>query len=154
MDCVFCAKLHRTEPPDDLVWRFPNSTAYLGPWRFYQGYCVLVCGTHATEMCRLPSDKRRAYLDEMCLLAEAVENAFRPHKLNLESLGNQVPHLHWHVFPRYLDDPHRLQPVWLDLQHAETDEDVRRRLETGRFERTATIEALRQELRRLGAPGS
>ena len=34
--------------------------------------------------------------------------ASRPHKLNYELLGNQVPHLHWHLFPRSPDDPDRL----------------------------------------------
>jgi diadenosine tetraphosphate (Ap4A) HIT family hydrolase len=46
----------------------------------------------------------------------AVEDALRaillPHKINLASLGNQVPHLHWHVIPRFEDDPHFPQPVW------------------------------------------
>jgi diadenosine tetraphosphate (Ap4A) HIT family hydrolase len=28
------------------------------------------------------------------------------------SLGNVVPHLHWHVIPRYADDAHFPAPVW------------------------------------------
>ncbi len=32
--------------------------------------------------------------------------------LNLASFGNVVPHLHWHLIPRYLDDRHFPQPVW------------------------------------------
>ena len=38
--------------------------------------------------------------------------AFRPRKLNYELLGNSVPHLHWHLIPRYSDDPMRTVPVW------------------------------------------
>jgi diadenosine tetraphosphate (Ap4A) HIT family hydrolase len=36
----------------------------------------------------------------------------KPGKVNLASLGNQVPHLHWHVIPRYADDAHFPKPIW------------------------------------------
>ena len=31
---------------------------------------------------------------------------------NLASLGNLVPHLHWHVIPRFASDSHYPQPIW------------------------------------------
>jgi diadenosine tetraphosphate (Ap4A) HIT family hydrolase len=139
-------------PAEDVVWQFPHSLALLGPWQFYHGYCVLVARTHATELSRLDDATRRAYLDEMCLLARAIEETFRPHKLNYELLGNQVPHLHWHLFPRSADDPDALWPVWLALDRAERDEAERRRLSAGPLDRAATAAALRQTLTRLRAP--
>ena len=46
----------------------------------------------------------------------AVEGALRaslsPHKMNVASLGNLTPHLHWHVIPRFKDDPAFPKPVW------------------------------------------
>ena len=35
-----------------------------------------------------------------------------PAKINLATLGNMVAHVHWHVIPRFADDPHFPQPVW------------------------------------------
>ena len=102
-----------------------------------------------TELSRLDDDARRAYLDEMCLLARAIEECFRPHKLNYELLGNQVPHLHWHLFPRSADDPDALKPVWLALDRAEHDEAEERRLAGDPSERPATTAALRQTLTRF-----
>jgi diadenosine tetraphosphate (Ap4A) HIT family hydrolase len=150
-DCVFCRKLQNL-PPDDVVWRFPHGVALLGPWQFYHGYCILISQRHATELSGLDDAERRAYLDEMCLLARAVELSCRPHKLNYELLGNQVPHLHWHLFPRYRDDPDRLRPVWFALDQAEHDADERRCLETGPQERAVTIADLRRQLQLLDAP--
>jgi diadenosine tetraphosphate (Ap4A) HIT family hydrolase len=153
--CPFCEKLAGLDRlPAEIVWRFPHSVALLGTWQYYHGYCVLVARTHATELSALPDDERRAYLDEMCLLARAIETCYHPHKLNYELLGNQVPHLHWHLFPRSADDPARLSPVWLALDRAERDADLRRQLETGRADRAATAAALRGTLHRLGAPHS
>ena len=148
VDCPFCRKLAALEtlPAEEVVWQFPHSVALLGPWQYYHGYCILVARQHATELSGLADAERRAYLDEMCLLARAIEDCFRPHKMNYELLGNQVPHLHWHLFPRYAHDPDALRPVWLALDRAERDESERRRLQTAPLDRAATAAALRQLL--------
>jgi diadenosine tetraphosphate (Ap4A) HIT family hydrolase len=150
-DCLFCRKLaHLHELPDeDVVWQFAHSVAFLGPWQAYQGYCILVARRHATELSQLSDPERLGYLDEMCRLARAIEVAFQPHKLNYELLGNQVPHLHWHLFPRFADDRDALKPVWLALERAENDAQERSRLQTGTLSRAATTAALRDTLRTL-----
>jgi hypothetical protein len=135
-DCPFCAKLTALDrlAGDELVWQFPHSVALLGPWQFYHGYCVLVARRHARELSELPDADRRAYLDEMCLLARAIEAAFRPDKLN------------------YRADADALKPVWLALDRAERDEAERRRLQAGPLDRAETVQRLREHLRLLSAP--
>ena len=135
----------------DVVWQFPNSVAIVGPWQFYDGYCMLLSRQHATELSHL-GPIRAAFLDEMSFLARAVEECFRPHKLNYELLGNVVPHLHWHIFPRDAADPERLEPVWLALERAKTDPAEKIRLETGRFSADDVAKRLREWLAGHGAP--
>jgi diadenosine tetraphosphate (Ap4A) HIT family hydrolase len=149
-DCPFCLKLSRLDelPADELVWEFPNSVVLLGPWQHYQGYCVVVSRTHASELFHLPAVERENYLDEMVQVARAISDAFRPAKINYELLGNQVPHLHWHLFPRYPDDPERLKPVWLALDRAEHDPQARQRLVSGPLDRQAVGAGLREMLTR------
>jgi diadenosine tetraphosphate (Ap4A) HIT family hydrolase len=136
---------------DGLVWRFPHSVAITGPWQFFTGYCILMSRSHATELSQL-GPIRTAYLDEMCLLARAVSECFRPHKLNYELLGNMVPHLHWHIFPRYLDDAERLLPVWLALERAKSDPAEKLRLETGTMPPSKVVQRLRDWLTDNEAP--
>lgn len=146
-DCPFCRKLADPAgwPAADVVWEFPHSVAVLGPWQFYTGYCVLVSRAHATELSQLGPD-RAAFLDEMATLAEAIEGCFNPHKLNYELLGNQVPHLHWHLFPRPVDDPDRLRPVWFAVEKADHDPVAKTRLETGSASRAQSVRRLRNWL--------
>ncbi len=150
-DCPLCQKLAALDdlPPEDVVWQFPQSVALLGPWQYYQGYCILVARRHAREFSTLADGERRAYFDEMCLLARAIEACFHPLKLNYEVLGNQVPHLHWHVFPRYAHEPEALQAVWLALDRAARDEGEKQRLTTGPQDRATTTAALREALQRI-----
>jgi diadenosine tetraphosphate (Ap4A) HIT family hydrolase len=153
MPCPFCEKLtHLRELPDDeLVWQFTHSIAFLGPWQYYHGYCILVSRRHATELSQLSAEEQVGYLQEMCRLARAIEECFRPHKLNYELLGNLVPHLHFHLFPRRADDAEVLRPVWFALDRAERDPAERRRLEMGPVPRSETTATLRRKLQELSA---
>src|SRR5437588_11693777 len=101
-NCPFCSKLAALAdlPSAEVVWQFAHSVAFLGPWQYYHGYCVLVSRRHADELTELPDLERQAFLEEMCLLGEAIQKTVRPRKLNWEMLGNQVTHPHWHLFPR------------------------------------------------------
>ena len=153
-DCVLCTRLTSLAAlaPGEVVWQFPESVALLGTWQYYDGYCVLVCRTHVTELSALADSVRQTYLDEMCILARAIEAYARPRKLNYELLGNQVPHLHWHLFPRSADDPDVLKAVWLALDRAERDAELRRRYEASRRSRAAITADLQRHLHSLGAP--
>jgi diadenosine tetraphosphate (Ap4A) HIT family hydrolase len=148
MTCPLCTRLSHLadQPPDEIVWQARSSVAFLGPWQYYHGYCILVARQHAAELHHLPLNDRRDLVDDLCTLAAAVEATFRPRKLNYELLGNQVPHLHWHLFPRYEADPHHLQAAWLDIARAESDPDVRQRLATGPISRAETAALLRRHL--------
>ncbi|MFO0865839.1 MAG: HIT family protein [Gemmataceae bacterium] len=141
-DCPLCRKI-AVPPAEEVVWEFPHSIVFLGPWQHYQGYCVVVSRTHASEMHHLPEAVRHAFFEEMCVVSKAIETAFAPRKINVESLGNQVQHPHWHLFPRSAADPETLKTVWLALDRAEKDESEKRRLQNSQLPRQEIIARLR-----------
>jgi diadenosine tetraphosphate (Ap4A) HIT family hydrolase len=149
MSCLFCAKLQRLNelPAGELVAQFEHSYALLGQFQYYLGYCLLVSRVHANELHELPDDARRSYLDDMHRLSQAIAAAFHPRKLNCELLGNQVPHPHWHIIPRYEADPDHLKPAWLAMDRAETVVDERSRLH-GPQDRLAIANEIRAALLR------
>ena len=126
-----------------------HSVALLGPWQYHTGYCVLVSRRHVAELHLLNDTERADFVDDACRLSRAIEAVFSPWKLNVESLGNVVPHLHWHIFPRRADDPDRLKAVWLAFDRAERDADEKRRLETGQWPRAEIIRRLHEAITRV-----
>jgi diadenosine tetraphosphate (Ap4A) HIT family hydrolase len=78
----------------------------------FTGFCRVIWNAHIREMTDLDTSDR----DHLMRVTFAVEAALRarlaPLKMNLGSLGNQTPHLHWHVIPRFAEDSHFPQPVW------------------------------------------
>ncbi|MBU1268166.1 MAG: HIT domain-containing protein, partial [Gammaproteobacteria bacterium] len=51
-------------------------------------------------------------MDAVVVLEQFVLRVFKADKANIATLGNVVPHLHWHVIPRFTDDKHFPAPVW------------------------------------------
>jgi diadenosine tetraphosphate (Ap4A) HIT family hydrolase len=78
----------------------------------YPGFYRLIWNDHVAEFSRLTLVDR-VHLMEMVSTVEAlVLQHLQPTKVNLASLGNVVPHLHWHVIARFADDKHFPQPIW------------------------------------------
>jgi diadenosine tetraphosphate (Ap4A) HIT family hydrolase len=63
-------------------------------------------------MTDLAVTERQRLLRVVCAVEKVLRDLLIPDKINLASLGNVTPHLHWHVIPRYRDDPHFPNPVW------------------------------------------
>jgi diadenosine tetraphosphate (Ap4A) HIT family hydrolase len=72
----------------------------------------LIWNTHVAELTDLPPLARGAYLLALTTTEEVLREHLAPHKINLASLGNQVPHLHWHVIARFDWDSHFPDAVW------------------------------------------
>jgi diadenosine tetraphosphate (Ap4A) HIT family hydrolase len=117
--CGICAIIDRIRAGalPDAIAELPRSWLILGDTQFHRGYCLLLAKRHATEPHLMPRGEAHELLDELLAVGKTLANLLNPLKLNYECLGNQEPHVHWHVFPRYADDTMRLQPVWLRPEH-------------------------------------
>jgi diadenosine tetraphosphate (Ap4A) HIT family hydrolase len=82
----------------------------------FPGFCRVVWNAHVREMTDLPPADRHRLMDVVFAVESALIDMLSPVKVNLASLGNLVPHLHWHVVPRFADDSHFPQPVWAAAQ--------------------------------------
>ena len=78
----------------------------------YPGFCRVVWHEHIKELSDLTAEDRQIFMDAVFKLEEVLRMTLRPEKMNIASLGNLTPHLHWHVIPRYRDDPAFPKPVW------------------------------------------
>jgi diadenosine tetraphosphate (Ap4A) HIT family hydrolase len=93
------------------------SRAYLNEDQFFPGWVFVVLRRHATELYELSPSERTALIEGVNRVAAALARVFRPAEMNDELLGNQVPHIHWHLIPRVAGDPDPRWPVWR-LEHA------------------------------------
>lgn len=113
-ECELCA-----DPGGDLLWedescrvvRVADAAAEAFP-----GFCRVVWRWHVAEMSSLAANDAQHLMNIVLATERAVRRIVRPDKINLASLGNVVPHLHWHVIPRWKDDSHFPSPIWAAAQ--------------------------------------
>lgn len=89
------------------------SDAYLQRLAMQRGYAVVVwrAPPHVAEPTQLSDSDASAYWTDVLDAARAIEHYFQPVKMNYQTLGNALPHLHTHVLPRYSEDPSPGMPL-------------------------------------------
>ena len=107
MHCLLCE-----EEGGIVLWRDDFCRIVRIPGADYPGLCRVVLNRHAREMTDLADEERGQLMRAVFATESALRGLFQPDKMNLASFGNQVPHLHWHVIPRAVDDPHFPDPSW------------------------------------------
>jgi diadenosine tetraphosphate (Ap4A) HIT family hydrolase len=90
----------------------------------FVGFCRVIWNTHVAEMTDLSDDDRRHFFAVVMATERALRDLLHPDKMNLASFGNVVPHLHWHVIPRFRDDSHFPESVWGEKQRDGTTRQV------------------------------
>jgi diadenosine tetraphosphate (Ap4A) HIT family hydrolase len=101
-----------------LLWRDAACRVVLIADPDYPGYCRVIWNAHVREMTDLASVEQQHCMHVVCALEQALRTALKPCKINLASFGNLTPHLHWHVIPRFEDDPHFPHSIWGERQRA------------------------------------
>ena len=81
----------------------------------FRGAAFFVARECVREVYHLDAATRARHLAELAEVCAGIDAAFRPVKMNVESLGNGVPHLHWWLTPRHADDARPKGPIWEDL---------------------------------------
>jgi diadenosine tetraphosphate (Ap4A) HIT family hydrolase len=105
--CVFCAS-----DGGQVLWRDERLRVIAPEEKDYPGFLRVVWHEHVAEMTSLTASDREHFMRAVFATEAAMREVLNPHKVNVASLGNVVPHLHWHVIPRFTDDPHFPNAVW------------------------------------------
>jgi diadenosine tetraphosphate (Ap4A) HIT family hydrolase len=113
--CEFCST-----PGGAVLWRNDLCRVVRVDEPDYPGFCRVILKRHAREMTDLSPAERDALMAVVYTVEEVLRETLRPDKMNLASLGNMTPHVHWHVLPRFRDDRHFPAPIWAVPQRAAT----------------------------------
>ena len=105
-ECVFC-----DEEGGQRLWQDARCRVVLTDEPF-PGFCRVIWNSHVREMTDLAAPNRAHLMHVVYAVESALRARLTPAKMNLASLGNQTPHLHWHLIPRFADDSHFPNPVW------------------------------------------
>jgi diadenosine tetraphosphate (Ap4A) HIT family hydrolase len=118
-DCPHCKRVHLAI--EGRLPAFVHETERLiviaGDHQFFEGYCIAIAKIHVREMHRLPRNDAMLLFGDVLDAGRRIDLEFKPLKMNYASLGNLDEHLHWHIIPRYENDPDHKDHPWKNAAH-------------------------------------
>jgi len=95
-----------------LLWRSEKLRVIRVADANFPGFYRVIWNAHVAEWTDLVPADRSHLMQTVAKVETLMRHALQPTKVNLASLGNVVPHLHWHVIARFADDSHFPNPIW------------------------------------------
>ena len=110
-NCALCKD--ELKPEDgQLIWQGDEARIILVNDSDLPGFCRVVWNRHVAEMTDLTYGEREHLMTLVFAVEEAMRHVMHPDKVNIAALGNMVPHIHWHVIPRFKDDAFYPGSAW------------------------------------------
>ena len=110
-DCVFC-NMERSLANHTWVKDLEFGSLFLNYNQSYKGRCLYIPFDHYDSSNEMDENTYEAFNKEIFFLTKALDATFKPELINIALLGNKIRHTHWHLIPRYLDDPNWGNPPW------------------------------------------
>jgi len=122
VDCPFDSPRAGSAEHWEHVATLSCSSLYLPKNQTYRGHCILVLDLrHATRPDQLTRQEWQRFCDDLYVAQHAIERVVRADHMNVAALGNLMPHLHWHIVPRYEHDPRWGAAIWPDMPETRLD---------------------------------
>lgn len=109
-DCIMCTRWQ--DEAELRIIELEHCYVQLNRDQFFPGYTFVFTREHVSELFHLNHEVRQGIVEEVNRVAEALFQVYQPAKMNYELLGNMVPHMHWHLVPRFSNDPLWPRPIW------------------------------------------
>ena len=110
MSCIFCKQEN-----ERVLYTCDLYRIIMVDDKYYPGYVQVVTNKHIKELSDLGRFEAVDIFRAIWQLEKRIREVFNPDKVNIASLGNMVPHLHWHIIPRFEADKHFPNPIWGEI---------------------------------------
>jgi diadenosine tetraphosphate (Ap4A) HIT family hydrolase len=112
-DCPYCRNT-----TDQVIWSDGVTRVMYIDDAPFVGWCRVIWHAHALEMTDLSETERNRLMRTVYAVETGLRKLLLPAKINLASMGTAMPHVHWHIVPRFPDDTHFPDPVWSSAKRA------------------------------------
>lgn len=118
---LICERIDLWKKGDNpyFIHEFKTSIFVVGDHQFYKGYSLLLLKDHVREIHELDPQTNLDLQQELHTAGKVIFETFKPWKMNYQCLGNKDQHVHWHILPRYEDDPYHNTLPFTDYMKGE-----------------------------------
>ncbi len=103
VECLYCERNELQKSLMIEICDLSVSTVFLFKEQSHPGRCIVAYKEHAQELFELTQENRNAYMNDICKVANAIQKVYQPAKINYGAYSDKLPHLHFHLVPKYID---------------------------------------------------
>lgn len=100
-DCLYCQRNELQQSLMIEICDLKASTLFLFKEQSHPGRCIVASKYHIKELFELSEMERNEFMADVCKVASAIQKAFSPAKINYGAYSDKLPHLHFHIVPKY-----------------------------------------------------
>ena len=113
--CIFCDLLQKEDDPS-FILKLNGGTLFVNHSQTYLGRVMYVCNKHLKDVSYLKRYEddfwAKQFSNDRIMISKTLKCTFGCNRIDEASLGNEVPHLHYHLIPRYMQEPNFLKAPW------------------------------------------
>jgi len=102
-NCFYCTKEQKLNDLMIEICKLQKSTLFLFKDQNHVGRCIVAYEKHCNEIFLMDKADYALFMEDVANAAEAIFKAFNPGKINYAAYGDLVPHVHFHLVPKYPD---------------------------------------------------
>lgn len=110
--CTFCDIASGNKKDHSFIKKMKRGTLLLNYDQTFWGRCMYIYDMHLPDITAIAPEDLMEAEKEILLVSSVIKRLFNAQLINVASLGNHVQHLHWHIIPRYMNDPNWGNPPW------------------------------------------
>ena len=123
MDCIFC-KIIKGEIPSNKIYEDEDVLAFLDINPCNKGHTLVITKEHYETFNDIPKDKLEKLTSTTQDIAKAIVETTSCHGFNIamnnkKAAGQLVPHVHFHIIPRFDND--NVVPPWKHGKYEERE---------------------------------
>ena len=100
-NCFYCERNENFRSLLFEICELPMSKAFLCKDQTLPGRCTIMYKEHCKELYEIPKENRDSFMDDVCALAETIQELFGAEKINWAIYGDEVQHVHFTLCPKY-----------------------------------------------------
>ncbi len=103
--CGYCVQGKPLDAFGIYVCELSVSLLVLFKEQSHKGRCIVAYKDHVSELIDITEEERNAFFADVAKVSRALHSAFHPDKVNYGAYADTGCHLHFHLVPKYKDDP-------------------------------------------------
>lgn len=100
-NCIYCTNIEKRDSLMIKICDIKCTEVFLLRDQWHPGRCVVAYKGHKKEYFELTEQENIEFFEVVSKVAKAIYTIYNPGKINYLTMGDEMPHVHMHIVPKF-----------------------------------------------------